>query len=153
MSSPDKQRFELDVFNEFVRIAGLDVEPHSIRQLDPPNPDVSCIVKGEVRSFELTLVTDEAIETKVRRGRSGYSNFKIKIEDIVNAIRKKSAKKYLGESIDLIIHEGATPIDDLWLYDRNDLNQVVQDETDISPFARIWLLDITNNLVRTFLKA
>ncbi|MGH8157087.1 MAG: hypothetical protein ACREPQ_03130 [Rhodanobacter sp.] len=153
MSASDKQRFELDVFNEFVRIAGLDVEPHSVRQLDPPNPDISCIIAGEIRIFELTLVTDETIETKVRLGRSGYSNFKIEIEDVVSLIRKKSTKKYLGEPIDLVIHEGATPIDRLWLYDQSELNRLVQAETDVSQFVRVWLLDVSNNLVRTFRKA
>jgi hypothetical protein len=152
-SASDKQRFELDVFNDFVRIADLDVQANSIRQLDPPYPDISCIIRGELRSFELTLVTDRTIETKVRRGRSGYSNFSIGIEDVVKLIRKKSAKKYLSESTELLIHEGATPIDGLWLHDQSELCRLVQAETDVSQFAKVWLLDISNNLVRGFLKA
>ena len=137
----------------FVQAAGLKVESDSIRQLDPPNPDLTCIIEDNERGFELTLLTDETIERKVRLGRSGYSNFRIDVEDVVNAIRGKNAKNYLGGCIDLVIHEGATPIDGLWGGAQSEAFRLIQAETDSSKFARVWLLDMTNMRVLTFLKA
>jgi hypothetical protein len=151
MKKFDKAAFELTVFQEFSKLVGLNVDEGAIWQLPPPNPDICCSVDGVERRFELTLITDPTIERKVRTSTSFYSNFKIEIHDLVERIRSKADKAYqFGSVIELVLHEGATPIDDLWLYDQHALNESMEMATRESQFGRIWLVDFSNEKYRVY---
>ncbi|WP_460875472.1 hypothetical protein [Rhodanobacter koreensis] len=143
MPNTDKQ-FERDVFDEFIRIAGLSVLPASIEQLEPPFPDVVCNVSGIRKGFELSLITDPVIEEKVRRGRSGFTHFKL---DPVTALRKKLSKTYAqGLRIDLVLHEGAAPISSLPWGWRQEF-RVILNNCDQAVFQRVWVIGLCDSLV------
>lgn len=149
----DKSDFELEVFREFCRVARLRVDAGTIQQLQPPQPDVVCAIDGVFRRFELTLITDSAIEKKVRKGLTGGTSFKIEVQDVLDRIRSKSQKSYVdGPSIELVLHEGATPIDDLCMYDQTELDARILDEVEASPFLRVWLIDFSNEVCRCYTK-
>ena len=38
---------ELRVFRSFIECAGLDVAPGSIEKLQPPEPDIQCLLGGK----------------------------------------------------------------------------------------------------------
>jgi hypothetical protein len=145
-----KQKNELYAFLQFVEIARLDADVSSIRQLSPPNPDIICGVSGADRGFELTAVTDPVIERKFGTGRFHYSNYRVDIADAVECITRKEHKRYSMPRVELIVHEGATPVDDLWIWDQSELNGAIQLATDKSSFSRVWLLDISNRKARAY---
>ena len=72
------------------------------------------------------------------------------IADAVQCITRKLHKNYSMPRVELIVHEGATPIDDLWMWDQLELDAAIQLATDKSSFSRIWLLDISNRRARTY---
>ena len=139
----DKLLYERDAFEEFVRTVGLRADTASIKQNKPPLPDIACNVDGELRYFELTRLTDEKIERKVIKGLAGYTNFRIGLEEIANAIRIKCAKTYLTDAqVDLVVHEGATPVDGFWARgDETRLTSLLQAAVENSQFERIWFVD------------
>ncbi len=138
-ASDKKLAYELDTFHEFARTAELGVDEGSIKQDIPPMPDISCALGGIRRHFEMTRLTDEQIETKVINGRSGYSNFRIEIEDVLCSIRGKLKKRYVADgSVDLVVHEGAAPIDGFWARGQTDqLRDLI--ETEIAAASSLGL--------------
>jgi hypothetical protein len=57
----NKADHEVAVFREFVEVAGLPVDPDSIRPAESPWPDISCTIAGQVHYFELTRAADQGI--------------------------------------------------------------------------------------------
>src|SRR5690606_34588329 len=127
-----KQRNELHAFLQLVEIAQLDADVSSIRQLSPPNPDIICQVSGVDRGFELTAVTDSIIERIFGTGQFHPSNYRVDIADAVECITRKEHKRYSMQRVELVVHEAATPIDDLWMWDQSELNRAIQLATDKS---------------------
>lgn len=150
MSEFAKQKNELHAFLQLVEIARLDADVSSIRQLGPPNPDIICWVSGADRGFELTAVTDPVIERKFGTGQFHPSSYRIDIADAVECITRKERKRYSIQKVELIVHEGATPIDDLWIWGQSELDRAIQLATDTSSFSRVWLLDISNRKARAY---
>jgi hypothetical protein len=141
-----KLAFEFDAFQEFVRITGLVLDIDSIQQDAPPAPDISCSIRGVQCFFELTRVTDVELEQKVMTGRSGPSNFRMGIEELVLAIRNKRSKRYVANGpIDLVVHDGAgAPIDGFWAGGQDDgVTDLMGEEIEGSQFRRIWLVDFS----------
>ena len=150
MTDSTKQRNERHVFLRFVEIARIEIDASTILQLDPPNPDIICRIAGSDSGFELTALTDQIIERKFGTGRSHYSNYRIDIADAVECIERKVHKRYSMPRVDLIVHEGATPIDRLWLWDQVELDAAMQLATDKTTFSKVWLVDIGSNLARAY---
>lgn len=150
MSELTKQKNELHAFLQFVEIAQVDADVSSIRQLGPPNPDIICRVSNADLGFELTALTDPIIERKYGTGKFHFSWFRVDIADVVDCITRKERKRYSMPRVELIVHEGSTPVDDLWACDQSDLNQAIQLATDKSPFSKIWILDISNRKYREY---
>jgi hypothetical protein len=145
-----KRKNELYTFLQFVEIARVDADTTSIRQLEPPNPDIICRVSGSDFGFELTALTDPVIERKFGTGKFHCSNYRIDINDAVECIARKEQKTYIMPRIELIVHEGSTPIDDLWRWDQSKLDAKMQLATDKSAFSRVWLVDISSRRVRGY---
>ncbi|AGG88101.1 hypothetical protein R2APBS1_0940 [Rhodanobacter denitrificans] len=145
-----KRKKELSAFLQFVEIAQVDADTSSIRQLEPPNPDIICRVSGGDRGFELTALTDPVIERKFGTGKFHYSNYRIDINDAVECIARKKHKVYALPRVELIVHEGSTPIDDLWQWDQSQLDAAIQLATDKSNFSRVWLVDISSRRARAY---
>ena len=150
MTELTKQNNELYAFLQFVEITQVNVDISSIRQLSPPNPDIICRVSGTDLGFELTALTDPVIERKFGTGNFHFSWYRVGIADAVECIKRKERKRYSMPRVELIVHEGATPVDDLWVWDQSELNEAIQLATDKSPFSKIWLLDISNKKFRVY---
>jgi hypothetical protein len=58
---------EREVFEEFATVAGLAIDPGSIRSEAPPLPDISCRIGGDTRYFELTRAANQGIADEVGR--------------------------------------------------------------------------------------
>jgi hypothetical protein len=93
----------------------------------------------------LARLTDEQIEQKVLCGRSGFTHFRVAPEDVSNRIRKKCKIQYSADAaVDLVIHEGSTPIDGLWAcYAVKHLVNLITEEITGSKFTRVWLVDFS----------
>ncbi|WP_145985448.1 hypothetical protein [Marilutibacter maris] len=148
MNNHANKKNEEHVFCKFMEITGVPAS--SIAQEEPPKPDITCKISGLEVGFELMALTDRTIERKFGSGESHGSNFKIEISDVIACINRKSGKNYSMEDIELLIHEGSTPLDDLWRYNQSDLNAQIQQATNKSPFSRVWILDISNSIARSF---
>ncbi|MBL8263415.1 MAG: hypothetical protein JNM58_13405 [Xanthomonadaceae bacterium] len=150
MTEVAKQKYEFDAFLRFVEISRIDADTSSIRQLSPPSPDIICKVSGSDVGFELTALTDPVIERKFGAREFHPSWYRIKIADAVECISRKESKRYSMPNVELIVHEGSTPIDDLWACDESELKAAIQSATDKSPFSKVWLLDISNRMCREY---
>lgn len=150
MTSETKRKDELKTFNRFIKATRMNIDPASITQLPPPNPDIVCKICGDDYGFELTALTDETIEKKLSINKPAYSNYRIEINDVVERIKCKSAKNYSTSDIDLVLYEAATPIDDLWLLDSHALDSILQDATEKSIFLRVWIIDFSSNVFRCY---
>lgn len=154
MTQSRKIADELYYFSRFCEIAGLKVGIGTIRQLQPPQPDICCSIGGVERRFELTSVTDPVIEAQFGTGRLEPMGFKIEIRDVIDRISKKSKKLYVaGPSVELVLHEGMAPIDDLWLYDQQVLNESMMNALKKSPFGNIWLVDFARSICKSYSRA
>ena len=153
MGDTIKEKNELNTFHQFVKITGIPADLSSTRQLPPPSPDIICSVSGSDSFFELMAITDQTIEKKFGSKEFRYSNYKIEIKDVVKCITRKNAKSYSVSAVELILHEGSTPLDDLWLIDQFELNAAIQAAANNSSFSRIWLLDISNEKARAYVSA
>jgi hypothetical protein len=151
MADSEKRRNELADFLRFVDIAGICADVSSIRQLEPPNPDIVCCISGSDRGFELTALTDEIIERKFGTGRFHYSNYRIDIADAVACVARKESKRYCLPRVELVIHESTTPIDGLWLRDQVELDAAMQQATDKTAFSRVWLVEFSSRKTRSYI--
>jgi hypothetical protein len=142
-----KAQNERQVFEEFSRVANLDIDLNSVAQCPIPEPDIRCDVNGSPRYFELGEITDEVVAQSLARTRPGtffpcaYSQedpFKYLIE-------KKQSTTYRtdGLPVDLLMYyrKQGPPLQEhfqqlMRKYDR-DLAALRQ------RFHRIWIFDFT----------
>ena len=68
MSQKDHERALFVGFAGVLRARGHFVDLDSVRQLDPPYPDIVCEVDGVSRGFELTSATNESVQQDVAHG-------------------------------------------------------------------------------------
>jgi hypothetical protein len=153
MTDSSKQEAELRYFTRFAQIVRLAVEHGSVSQRPPPEPDITCIVDGIERSFELTVLADEGIERQFGSGNLKYTNFKMEIADVVACVTKKSTKMYSRPLVELVIHDGIAPIDDLWLCDEIARDALLQKAANESPFVKIWLVNLSSSEFFVYVKA
>jgi hypothetical protein len=101
MNKADDER---RVFEEFAALAGLRIDPASVRSEEPPLPDISCLIDGRRHYFELTRVADQPLAdetgrllTRARKtGDGGVGRF-LSYDDrtiLVDAVERKAATRY-----------------------------------------------------------
>ena len=56
---------ELRVFHSFIECAGLDVAQGSIEKLQPPAPDIQCLLGADLTCFELVEILDSQLARAV----------------------------------------------------------------------------------------
>ncbi len=116
MTSEWQKEHERRVFAAFVDAAGLPVEKRSIQSPEEPAPDISCVISGKVRYFELTRIVDPKIAadigyfyTAARRGKAphvpGIHSYCDK-ELVRAAVERKQEKHYEvgGCRVDLLVY-------------------------------------------------
>jgi len=105
---------ERQVFQDFAVAAGL--QPDAIQSEEPPYPDISCRIGGDVRYFELTRAANQGVAnevgglfTKARKtGKSGVGRAQVYSDDAAlrAAVARKaeSSHETRGAPLDLIVY-------------------------------------------------
>jgi hypothetical protein len=143
----DKALWERKIFCEFAMMANLQADEELIQSEEPPRPDISCVVSGQRRYFELVEVTDEkvaesySLSIKHMQPRScSYSND----NPLIRAFESKSKKTYetLNGSLELLAYYDKQPSTP-WLKDETleNVYRVSQEMLQSGPWRRIWLYD------------
>jgi hypothetical protein len=143
---------EIAVFLEFAVVAGLNVDPDSVRSTDPPEPDISCRIDGEDRYFELTRVSVQHLAdsigqtlTAIKKGApiptgqvASYSSR----ESVASAIGKKAGKNHeTGDSrFDLLVYSDGVLHPPVRIDLVRDTMKVVEVEHS-GKWGQIWLYD------------
>jgi hypothetical protein len=116
MSDMSKAQDEMNVFLQFAEAAGFAVEPASVRPQQPPFPDISCRIDGQLRYFELTRAADQAIADDVgrliveerRTGIGGVGEFHVYDDraTLRETVERKARKDHQtdGHPLDLLIY-------------------------------------------------
>jgi hypothetical protein len=107
---------ERQVFEEFATVAGLAIDPGSIRSEAPPLPDISCRIGGDTRYFELTRAANQGIADEVghllvkgrKTGKGGVGRPQVynDAKTLRAAVERKAAAKHKthGARLDLIVY-------------------------------------------------
>jgi hypothetical protein len=154
----DKETHEQMIFKDFVRAAGLHVLLGSIHSKEPPLPDISCELDGQLHYFELTRASDQKIANdvgallkntyKTGTGGVGQAMSYDDREMLRTAIERKNNKTYKtnGAPIDLLVYyDGVTspsPLPDLI----DETFRSLQTESQ-TQWNKIWLYDWPNNRI------
>jgi class 3 adenylate cyclase len=150
MSSDDRKRMgELRAFEGFVRASGLPVDPTSVECLDPPAPDIRCMLSASPYLFELGEVTDEGLARgyshSLRTGEitGGFFSQSEPLEYMISSKADK-AKKYRtdGFPVDLLLYYWKHPpydpaIEQTLTRSAGLTHQIL----DSGLFARIWVYE------------
>ncbi|MEX0726582.1 MAG: hypothetical protein WD065_09960 [Planctomycetaceae bacterium] len=108
MSEDDKKRQEFAIFAEFAKICPLGIDLKTVKQPDPPQPDIECQLKdGEGRAYELCTVVDGL---RSRRNKNStrlllefYHAFDSLDDDIRHALRKNYSHSLISfKFVDLL---------------------------------------------------
>ena len=137
----EKAAREIRVFREFVERSGLPIDPTTVQNRPPPEPDIRCVVAGEGPvAFELVELCNpelaKDIGDQIKRGTS--AKFLMLDDPSPAALRRKLSNVYLTDApIELVCYTGRTAVpDDFSLITLRDTT----DNQGTHPFRRIWFL-------------
>jgi hypothetical protein len=134
----EKAAYERGVFDQFWRVAGLQVLPDSVQSRTPPEPDILCEIEGEgLVAFELV----ELIDQDLARALGTASPDGLAIGDPTHSnIRKKLVgKRYsTAHPMELVAYVEIDALlpPDVWV---PTFGQRMRDLLDDSPFRRLWV--------------
>lgn len=138
-----KAAHEREVFEAFVRAAGLAVDDGSIAPQDPPNPDIRCTIAGEEWCFELARIAAPSVEdlTNARGRKNGVSVDQKKV--LLDMLDKKAGKTYAcKEHTGLVLYFGASyGSGDTVRYLVECSRQIIETRLAASHFARLDIFD------------
>ena len=138
----EKAAREIRVFREFVERSGLPIDPTTVQNRPPPEPDIRCVVAGEGSvAFELVelcnpdLAKDIGDQTK----RGTRAKFLMLDDPGPAALRRKLSNVYPTDApIELVCYTGRTAVpDDLSLIT---LRDTMDNHQGTHPFRRVWFL-------------
>ena len=93
----DKQQREKKVFTQFCKTAQLQVIPGSVKNQDPPAPDILCEIRGEgYVAFELVEILDE----KFARRRNRKTKFPSMLHDYLDNMSQERSKAFKNKFSD-----------------------------------------------------
>jgi hypothetical protein len=149
-SDQRKEHREFVMFTRFAPAANLNVDPRTIENRKPPEPDILCEVSGTKRYYELGELTDETIpknEAKARRaGQDIHGGYISQDDPLEKMILQKCGKTFStnGLELDLLLyfavghqvpHEGLVKS---WIENnRTRIDAALK----ASPFLTIWFYD------------
>jgi hypothetical protein len=139
---------ELEVFNAFASVAGVDIDSGSGINARIPEPDIRCTIKGERHYFELGEITDRSVARCTADALKHYEPRGTAFSQtapFVYIIRKKYTKTYTtnGALIELVLYyRNQSPpfsshLTELVASNATDLKALV----DGGPFQRVWIFD------------
>ena len=150
-----KLYIEWKTFRAFALASGLDIDPRSIDMYDPnavnpPLPDVGCLVSGCPEYFELGEVTEEklarAASIAMKNGKGVYGGVVSQRLPLVQIFLKKCRNRYTtnGYPFHLVLHFAVgrqSPIEPQLINDLSKWRDRLVERIRCSPFTCVWLYD------------
>ena len=149
-----KSKHELAVFVEFAHTALLPVDPASIESRPQGEPDIRCLLDGELVFFELGRLLDEGMQRlKLKAMRTApqqvsMSDYDVKLPER-EMLRSKLAKRYetSGAPIELLLYYdnenwlvGDVPAaNDFWGHADHVMLPLINEAPD--RFRRVWVYE------------
>jgi len=135
------------VFQTFLKVSGLRINPESIESRIPPEPDILCLHESDGKlAFELVEICAEGVAQRISAARDGEEFGFVRSSDpSAGALRKKLGKNYLTAfPVDLLCYTAGRTIspDAVILAAVRPLM-----ETSSGKFRRVWLLGDRCHLV------
>jgi hypothetical protein len=148
-------------FGKFASVAPLDIDPRTIENCDPPEPDILCQMSRQQHYFELGEVTDESIAQKAgiaaKQGQDIFGGTYSQLAPLERIFEQKCLKKYVthGHPLHLLLHYSVghqVPHAALVRAEISKGQQAIVDRLQQSPFTSLWLYDGWGNSVIAYVQ-
>ncbi|HUY12895.1 MAG TPA: hypothetical protein VMX16_04585 [Terriglobia bacterium] len=160
---PDQQKVyrEWWAFEKFASVAPLDVDPRTIENRKPPEPDIRCRISGKEHYFELGEVTDKIIAQKAseatKRRQHISGGWFSQLPPLWRIFKQKCSKIYLtsGRPLHLLLYYAVGhqfPHTELLREEISKGHQRIVSELQKSPFSSVWLYDQWDNSVIAYVQ-
>jgi hypothetical protein len=137
-------------FREFAPISSLDIDPRTIQNCLPPEPDIRCRVSGALHYFELGEVTDQGLAREAgiaaKQGQDIFGGSLSQLGPLRRIFEQKQVKTYStsGHPLDLLLYYrvGHQYPNTAWI--KNEIgirHQEIVTDLRKGPFRRLWLYD------------
>jgi len=143
-------------FRKFAKIAPLDIDPRTIENREPPEPDILCDISRNHHYFELGEVTDEKLAQKAgvaaKQKQETFAGTFSQLDTLIRIFDKKCSKKYVtnGFPLHLLLHytvgHQVPHIPHIKAEISKEKHLVVA-KLQNSPFSTMWLYDGWDNIV------
>ena len=146
MSDQNNQqlRDEEAVFLKFVEKCPYPIQRNTIRNGQPPEPDILCeLMDGTPVNFELVECVDNSVAKSIYGGsfKGGFFTDDFCLERIENKFRKSYSK-----ACELLVYFDAQPIiaKKSWL---PQIQSFIEENINCSPFKKVWVYSIPQNRI------
>jgi hypothetical protein len=150
--SQDQQKLyrEWLTFRDFARVAPLDIDPRTVQNCEPPQPDIACQISRQRHYFELGEVTDETLARRAgiaaKQGDDIFGGPTSQLSALWGVFEQKCSKKYVtgGCPLHLLLHYsvGHQFPHTAWLEDEiSKGRERIVKELHRSPFTTLWLYE------------
>jgi len=145
-----KEVKELRTFIGFYRAAKLDVDPRTIENRKPPEPDIHCELSGRAQFYELGELTDECIPRNAavaqRTGSDIHGGHISPLEPLGRMVFQKCAKQPTlnGIPADIVLHFSVShmvPYPPMLTAFLAENGAAIKAAQTASAFSRIWFYD------------
>ncbi len=141
---------EWTMFSNFSKVAHLEIEPRTIENRNPPEPDIHCLISGVSHYFELGEVTDECLARNAgiaaKNEQDVFAGYYSQLKPLRRIFEQKCVSKYSanGSPVHLLLHYvvGHQVPHINWLKSEiSRLRPTVVTKLGESPFRSVWLYD------------
>jgi hypothetical protein len=147
--SAEKREVELKVFTAFAQSAQFCIDPGTVRNEEPPLPDIFCEVDSKPYYFESGEITDEDLAAAQKRISTPGDALKDE-EPFLRMFRKKAKCSYKtgGAPVDLILYfDKQYPIVEGVSEHLTNHAREIRHLTVSGPFARVWIYSTWDGVV------
>lgn len=111
-SELEKGKIEVDVFNRFAKVAGLNVSSVEKQLPEGGIPDLKCIIDNEVVYFELAEACSQDIAKALSTAKSKDDPIYVEVKNYSSDIYKKKIEKIysVSEPVELLIYNAGRSI-------------------------------------------
>ena len=155
---PDQRKLytEWQTFERFAVVAPLDIDPRTIENREPPEPDIRCQMSRANHYFELGEVTDQTLAREAgeatKQRQEIFSGSFSQLSPLLRIFRRKCSRKYVtyGRPLHLLLHYSVghqVPYTAKLRAEISKGHQEIARQLQTSPFSSLWLYDGWGNTV------